>query len=109
MKIKRGDTVIVIAGNYRRKKGKVIKVLPKLGKLVVEGINLQKKHVRPRREGEKGQIIEKPGPIDISNVKLICPKCKEATRIGYKLKEIKTGDKVKREKVRVCKKCGQEI
>jgi large subunit ribosomal protein L24 len=101
MKIKKGDTVLVICGKYRGKTGKVLKVLPKEGKILVEGVNIVKKHQRPKREGEKGQIVELPAPIDISNVKLICPNCKKATRVGYKISKGK--------KSRVCKKCGQEI
>jgi large subunit ribosomal protein L24 len=101
MKIKKGDTVLVICGKYRGKTGKVLKVLPKEGKILVEGVNIVKKHQRPKREGEKGQIVELPAPIDISNVKLICPNCKKATRVGYKISKGK--------KSRICKKCGQEI
>jgi large subunit ribosomal protein L24 len=101
MKIKKGDTVLVICGKYRGKTGKVLKVLPKEGKILVEGVNIVKKHQRPKREGEKGQIVELPAPIDISNVKLICPNCKKATRVGYKISKGK--------KSRVCKKCGQEV
>jgi len=67
----------------------------------MEGINLRKKHVKPKKSGEKGQIVEVPGPLDISNIKIICPKCGKATRIGYK----KEGKK----KYRICKKCGQEV
>jgi len=104
MKIKNNDTVLIIAGKDRAKKGKVIQVLPKEGRIVVEGINIVKKHVRPRRAGEKGQRVEVPRPLDVSNVKLICPKCKKATRIGYKAML-----KGREKKVRVCKKCGQEI
>lgn len=104
MKIKKGDTVLVIAGKDRTKKGKVIQVLPEKDRVVAEGINIVKKHVRPRRAGEKGQRVEVPRPLNISNLKLICPKCKKATRIGYKLVE-----KGREKKVRVCKKCGQEI
>jgi len=101
MKIKTGDTVLIISGKDKGKKGKVIKSLPREGRIIVEGINIRKKHVRPRREGEKGQIVEVPAPFDVSNVKLICPKCKNATRIGYKI--------VEKNKYRVCKKCNQEI
>ena len=101
MKIKKGDTVLIIAGKYRGKKCKVLKTFPKEKKILVEGVNLVKKHQRPRRTGEKGQIIELPKPIDVSNAKLICPKCAKPTRIGYKIIEGK--------KYRICKKCGQEI
>lgn len=101
MKIKKNDQVLIISGKYRGKKGKVLEVLPVAEKIVVENVNLVRKHRRPRRQGEKGQVIEIPKPLHISNVKLICPKCGQATRVGYKLTE--TG------KLRVCKKCGQEI
>jgi len=101
MKIKKGDTVLIIAGKYRGKKGKVLKTFPKEKKILVEGVNLVKKHQRPKKTGEKGQIVELLKPIDISNTKLICPKCAKPTRIGYKIIEGK--------KYRICKKCGQEI
>jgi large subunit ribosomal protein L24 len=103
MKIKKGDLVLVISGDDKGRKGKVIKALPKENKIIVEGINIQKKHQRPRREGEKGQIIEIPAPIDVSNVLLICPHCKTPTRVKYKIRE--DAPKGKPKKVRVCKKC----
>ena len=101
MKLKKGDTVLIISGKDKGKKGKILRVLPKSGKVVAEGIFIIKKHVRPKRQGEKGQRIEIPAPIDVSNAKLVCPKCNKAVRIGYKLTEKK--------KYRVCKKCSQEI
>ncbi len=91
----------MMSGDDRGRSGKVIKVLPEKGMILVEGINMQKKHRRPRKEGEKGQIIEKPGFIPISNVKMICPKCAKPTRIGHKI--------VGKKKFRMCRKCGQEI
>lgn len=99
MKIKKGDTVLVISGKDRLKTGKVLNVFPKKEKIIVEGLNLRKKHVRPKRSGEKGQIVQIPVPFNVSNVKLICVKCGKATRVSYKTE----GDK----KYRVCKKCGQ--
>jgi len=101
MKIKKGDTVLITSGKDRRKKGKVLTSFPPERKVIVEEINLRKKHQKPRRAGEKGQIIQLPVPLDISNVKLICPKCGKATKVGYKI--------VEKKKYRVCKKCGQEI
>jgi len=101
MKIKKGDTILVISGKDRGRKGKVLKVFPKDGKILVEGINLKKKHQKPKRTGEKGQIVTLPGLINIPNLKLICPKCGKATRVGYIIVENK--------KYRICKKCGQEI
>ncbi len=101
MKIKKGDTVLIISGKDRGKTGKVIKCLPKEHKIVVEGVNLVKKHIKPRRSGEKGQIIQMPAPFDVSNAKLICPRCSKPTRVGYKVE----GEK----KYRICKKCSQVI
>jgi len=100
MKIKKGDTVLIISGKDRGRKGKVIDSLPKSGRVTVEGINLRKKHIRPKRSGEKGQIVALSSPIDVSSVKLICSKCGKSTRVGCKTE----GEK----KYRICKKCGQE-
>jgi len=104
MKIKKGDTILVITGKDRKKTGKVVQVFPKVNKIMVDGLNIVKKHVKPKKSGEKGQKVEVPRPFSVSNVKLICPKCKKPTRIGYSL--VKKG---KEKKVRVCKKCKQEI
>ncbi len=101
MKIRKGDTVLIISGKDRGKRGKVLEALPKENRLLVEGVNLRKKHQRPKKSGEKGQIVTMPGPIPVSNVKLICSKCGKATRVGYKIE--------KEGKVRICKKCKQEI
>lgn len=101
MKIKKGDTVLITSGKDKGRKGKVLEAFPEESRILIEGINLRKKHQRPKKSGEKGQIVEMPGPIHISNVKLICSKCGKATRIKYKI----TG----RKKYRICKKCGQEI
>jgi large subunit ribosomal protein L24 len=110
MKTKKGDTVLIISGKDRGKKGKVLEVFPQEKRLLVEGINLRKKHMRPKREGEKGQIVELSLPIPISQAKLICPRCQKATRVGYTLKEDSQSSlKGKKKKFRVCKKCGKEI
>jgi len=101
MKIVKEDTVLIISGKDRGKKGKVLDVFPKENKAMVEGVNLKKKHQKPKKSGEKGQIISLPGPLSLSSVKLICPKCGKAVRVGFKV----TG----KDKVRVCKKCKQEI
>jgi len=100
MKIKKGDQVLIISGKDRGRKGKVLEVLSKENRVVVEGINIKKKHVRPKRSGEKGQIVQLPGPIHASNVKLICKNCGKPTRLGFKIEAGK--------KIRICKKCGQE-
>jgi len=101
MKIRKGDTVLTISGKDRGKKAKVIEVLPKKGKVIVEGVNLRKKHIRPKKSGDKGQIVTVPAPLDVSNVKLICSKCGKPVKIGYKVEG--------KRKYRICKKCGQEI
>ena len=101
MKIRKNDQVLIISGKDRGRKGKVIEVLSKGRRIVVEGINLRKKHIKPKKSGEKGQIVEVPVSLDVSNAKLICQKCKKATRVGYKIEGKK--------KHRVCKKCGEEI
>lgn len=101
MKIKKNDLVKMLAGKDKGKTGKVLSVFPSEKKVTVEGLNLIKKHKRPRREGEKGQRVEIPRKIDISNAALICPKCGKAARIGFKVEGgIKT---------RICKKCGLAI
>jgi large subunit ribosomal protein L24 len=101
MKIKKNDQVKILAGKDRGKTGKVLRVLSGEEKVVVESINIVKKHVRPRREGEKGQRVEIPGKVSLSNVMLVCPKCGKAARIGYKVTE--------KSKLRICKKCKAEL
>jgi large subunit ribosomal protein L24 len=101
MKIKKNDQVKIKLGKDNGKTGKVLRVFPTEDKIIVEGLNLIKKHMRPRREGEKGQRVEIPGKLNVSNVILVCPKCGKTTRIGSK----QVGDK----KVRICKKCGAEF
>ncbi|HNU96702.1 MAG TPA: 50S ribosomal protein L24 [Candidatus Portnoybacteria bacterium] len=101
MKIKSGDTVKIITGKDKGKNGKVTEVFPKINKIIVENLNIVKKHVKPKKQGERGQKVEVPRAINISNVQIVCPKCKKPTRIGQKLLE--------NGKIRLCKKCGQEI
>lgn len=101
MKIKKGDQVKVLSGKDRGRTGKVLRVLPKDGKVVVEKTNLVKKHRRARHQGEKSERVSIPAPINASNVQLICLKCGKPTRIGVKMIEGK--------KVRACKKCKAEI
>ena len=101
MNIKKNDTVIVLSGKDKGKKGKVLEAMPAAGKIVVEGINMASCHVKPKKEGEQGGIIRKEIPLYACKTMLVCPKCGKATRHAVKLE----GDK----KIRVCKKCGQEI
>ena len=97
MKIKKGDNILMVSGKDKGKTGKVLRAFPKLSKIMAEGINLRKKTIRPRREGEKGQIISQPFAFNVSNAKMICQKCGKATRVGYKIEN--------NEKHRICKKC----
>lgn len=101
MKIKKGDTVEVLSGNDKGKTGEVLEVIPKLQKVIVKGVNIRKKHVKPKKQGEEGGIIPVECSIHISKVNVVCPKCNKATRVGIK--------KEGKEKIRVCKKCGSKI
>lgn len=96
-RLKTGDTVRVIVGKDRGKQGKVLGVLVKESRIIVEGVGLVKKHVRARRAGEKGQRVAVAAPVAISNVQLVCPSCKKGTRVS-----IKRTDGMR---TRVCKKC----
>ena len=102
MDIKRDDTVIVLSGRDKGVKGKVLVVDAKAGKVIVEGVSVAKRHLRPRRQGQEGGIIDKPTPIYACKVMRVCPKCGQPTRAAHKVREDGT-------KVRVCKKCGAEI
>ena len=96
MKIKKGDTVQVLSGNDKGKTGEVLEVIPKSEKVVAKGINVRKKHVKPRKQGQEGGIISVECPIHASKLAVVCPKCNKPTRIGFAVE--------KDEKVRVCKK-----
>jgi large subunit ribosomal protein L24 len=98
MKIKKNDNVQIIQGKDAGKKGNVLRSLPQVNKVVVEGLNLAVKHIRPRREGEKGQKVKIAMPIQVSNLMLICPRCKKPIRVGYKILADGT-------KKRFCRKC----
>lgn len=100
--VKTGDTVIVLSGKDKGKKGKVLAVSPKEDKVIVEKINMVKKHVKPRKMGEQGGIIKAEGAMYSSKVQLVCPRCKKATRVGHKIYEDGT-------KGRICKKCGESL
>jgi len=102
MKLKKDDQVLVMAGKNRGMKGKISKVFPKTGKILIPGINTFKKHTKPQGEGKPGGIIDIVKPLPASNVVLICPKCGKQTRVGYQLgPSTKLGVK----KLRICKKC----
>jgi len=100
--VKRGDLVAVIAGAQRGKRGKVLRVLPERGRVLVEKVNMIKKHQRPTQKLRQGGIIEREGSLNLSNVMVVCAKCDRPTRTGVqRLAEGK--------KVRVCKRCGEMI
>lgn len=98
MKVKKNDTVVVLTGKDVKKTGKVVTVVPKSNKIVVEGVNIQEKNHKARSAQDTSSKIKKEGAIDASNVLVICPKCGKATRVAYAVVDGK--------KVRICKKCG---
>lgn len=100
--IKKNDQVIVISGNEKGKKGKILTVDHENGRVIVEGVNMATKHKKPRRQGETGGIIQQEAALNMSNVMHICKKCGKPTRIGYTV--LKDGSKV-----RVCKKCNENF
>ena len=102
MDIRASDTVVILSGRDKGKEGRIMKVNPRDGKLIVEGINMAKRHQKPRKKGDPGGIIKKETPIYASKVMRVCPKCEKPTRGAHKIKDDGT-------KVRVCKKCGAEI
>ena len=106
MNIKKNDKVKIIAGKDNGKTGKVLQIFPNKMRMSVEGLNLAVKHLRPRRDGEKGQRIEFPAAFDMSNAMLVCPKCDKPTRVGH---EVTVGSNGKNIKTRQCKKCKQVI
>ena len=101
MRIKKGDTVQVLSGNDKGTKGEVLEVLSKADKLVVKGVNVRKKHMKPKKQGEEGGIVPVECAIPSSKVNVVCPKCGKTTRVGYTVE--------KDEKVRICKKCGAKL
>ena len=104
MFVKAGDTVVLLTGDdkYRGKKGKVLAVSPKEGKVIVEGINVVKKHVKPRKAGDPSGIVKAEAALYACKVQPVCPKCKKQTRVAHKFE--KDGSKI-----RVCAKCGAKL
>ncbi len=101
MRIKKGDTVKVLSGNDKGKTGEVLEIIPKTEKIIVKGVNVRKKHIKARKQGDESGIISVECAIHSSKVNVVCPKCNKATKVGYKVE--------KDEKVRVCKKCGAKL
>ena len=100
--VRKDDTVVVVSGKDKGKQGKVLRALPKEGKVVVEGVNVVARHTKPKGQGDPGGIIRSEAPIYASKVMLVCEKCNKATRISYKIRP-------DGKKVRVCKKCAAEL
>ena len=101
MKIKKGDTVKVLSGNDKGKTGEVLEVIPKQDKVIVKEVNVRKKHVKARKQGEESGILSVECAIPSAKVNVVCPKCGKATKVGYSTEKDK--------KVRVCKKCGTKL
>ena len=101
MNIKKGDTIVVLSGKDKGKQGKVLEVMPKEGKVVVEKVNMVSRHTKPRKQGDQGGIMKREAAIAACKVQVVCPKCSKGTRVAHKIE----GGK----KTRVCKHCGAEL
>ena len=103
MKIHKNDNVIVVAGNSRLKSGKVLKVYRETGRIIVEGVNIIKRHTRPSQRNPQGGIVQKEATINAANVMIICPKCSKPSRVGRK--PVTDSTSGRRQMMRVCRKC----
>ena len=99
--VKKGDTVVVVSGDYKGVRGEVLETSPKEGKVIVKGVNIVTRHVKPRKQGDQGGIVKVEGAMYASKVQLYCPKCDKGVRVKHTVVDGK--------KVRVCAKCGAEI
>ncbi|MFH1940556.1 MAG: 50S ribosomal protein L24 [bacterium] len=102
MKVVKNDTVLVISGNYKGKRGKVLKVFPKENRVIVEGVNFIKRHTKPTQKNTQGGIVEKEASIHISNLMVVCPKCDTPTRLGKKILE-------NNKRIRICRNCNEML
>ncbi len=107
MRVRKNDQVLVVAGNDKGKKGKVLKVFPEKSQVIIEGIHFIKKATRPSQKNAQGGLIEKEAPIHVSNVMVICPKCNTPARMGSKL--VLDEAKGRKSHVRVCKNCNEML
>ncbi len=101
MRIKKGDTVKVLSGNDKGKTGEVLEIMPKDDKIIVKDVNVRKKHVKAKKQGEQSGIISVECAIPSAKVNVVCPKCGKTTKVGYSME--------KEQKIRVCKKCGTKL
>ncbi len=102
MNVVKNDTVLIIAGNERGKQGRVLKTFPKTQRIIVEGVNLIKRHSKPSQKNPQGGIIEKEGTVHISNAMIVCPKCNKVIRVKHKLLE-------NGKSMRVCRSCSEML
>jgi large subunit ribosomal protein L24 len=107
MNIKKGDTVLVTTGKDKGKRGTVSRALPQVNKIIIEGLNIAKKHIKPQGQTRQGGVIEKAMPLQVSNAMLICTECGEPTRVGHERRPVGADQKVR--VVRICKKCHKVI
>lgn len=103
MHVHKNDTVLVISGNFSGKQGKVLKVFPEKNRVIIENVNIIKRHSRPSQKNPQGGVVQKEAPIHASNILVVCPKCNEPTTLGHAYVTDATSDR--RKKVRVCKSC----
>lgn len=101
LNVKKGDKVVVISGKEKGKTGKVMHTSPTAGTVVIEGVNMVKRHTKPKKQGDPGGILSKENPVRVCKVMCICPKCDKPTRVGYNIDA--------KGKSRVCKKCGAQL
>ena len=107
MRVRKNDQVLVLSGNYKGKKGKVLKVFPDEKRVIVEGVNFIKRHTRPSQQSPQGGIVEKEAPIHVSNVMVVCPKCSTPSRMGSEA--VFDESRNRKNRVRVCKNCGEML
>ena len=107
MRVRKNDQVLVLSGNYLSKRGKVLKMLKKEKRVIVEGVNFIKRHTRPTQQNPQGGIVEKEAPIHVSNVMVICPKCNTPSKMGSEA--VVDEARNRKNRVRVCKNCGEML
>jgi large subunit ribosomal protein L24 len=107
MRVRKNDQVLVLSGNYKGKRGKVLKVFPEEKRVIVEGVNFIKRHTRPSQQNPQGGIVEKEAPIHVSSVMVVCPKCNTPSRMGSEV--VFDESRNRKNRVRICKNCGEML